>query len=147
MVRIRRILCPVDFSATSRHALDAAIDLAKQLDAQLELAHVYQVPAYLLPEGAIPPSADFSERVTEELRKQLDELAERVRVEGVSVDAELLQGIPHRAIVERAAQLPADLVVMGTHGRTGLEHLLLGSVAERVVRTCDTPVLTVRAPG
>lgn len=147
MVRIRRILCPVDFSATSRHALDTAVDLAKQLDAQLDLAHVYQLPAYLLPEGAIAPGADFGERLTDELRKQLDELVLRIRAEGVAADAELLQGVPHRAIVEHAAQLPADLVVMGTHGRTGLEHLLLGSVAERVVRTSRPPVLTVRSPS
>ncbi len=83
----------------------------------------------------------------ERLNEQLQEFSRSVDTKGVSIDVHLLDGVPYVEITHAARELKADLVVIGTHGRTGLAHLLLGSVAERVVRTCEAPVLTIRSPG
>ncbi len=141
MPEIRRILCPVDFSAHSENALDFAIELAKKLGADIHLIHVYQLPVYALPDGAMMAGPEFTTKVTTELQKALTELASRKS--GVKLETHLLEGIPYREVVRMTGELSADLVVMGTHGRTGIRHLLLGSVAERVVRSSKVPVITV----
>lgn len=145
MPEIRRILCPIDFSEPSETALDYAVDLASKFEADVEVVHVYQLPVYALPDGAMMAGPEFTTKVTAELQKALDELASKK--DGAKLSTHLVEGIPYKEIVRMAGELDADLVVMGTHGRTGIKHLLLGSVAERVVRSSERPVITVPTAG
>lgn len=140
MSQIRRILCPVDFSEPSRVALRYAATLAGTLGAELEVMHAYQLPVYALPDGALMATPEMTARISTDLGKALAELAEE---EAPKAKTTLVEGAPAAEVARLAKEHEADLVVMGTHGRTGLKHLLIGSVAERVVRTCPVPVLTV----
>lgn len=143
---VNTVLCPVDFSAASEEAVRKAVDLCRSLGAErLDLAHVMQRPMVHLPEGA-----HYADHGTEELlrntaRRQLASLARRHSQHGLTVTHTLLAGVPtHDAILEHAKQIHADLIVMSTLGRTGLSRMLLGSVAEKVVRLSAMPVCTVR---
>ena len=147
MPTIRRVLVPVDFSDTAKHALAYGADIAKNFGAELELLHVYQLPMVTLPDGAVLASAEYISRLTASIQTELDRLAATAKELGVSVKTKLLEGAPHECIVKTATDGKADMIVIGTHGRTGLTRLLLGSVAERVVRTAECPVLTVHAPS
>ncbi len=147
MADIKNILAPVDFSETSEHALRYAIDLATRLGgAAIHVIHVYQLPTYALPDGAILARPEYVASLTTELQKQMDELLRRYGGHGVELTGRVTEGVPYAEIDRVAEERKADLVVMGTHGRTGFKHLLLGSVAERVVRISRVPVLTVRKP-
>jgi nucleotide-binding universal stress UspA family protein len=141
---IRTILCAVDFSETSDVALEHALSLAEQHGAALVLVHAWQLPAYAIPEGAIVASPQYVSQIQSELQKSLDAAVARVSGGAVKVSGKLGEGPAHLEVNRLAKELGADLVVIGTHGRTGLSHVLLGSTAERVVRTCPVPVLTVR---
>ncbi len=141
MPEIRRILCPVDFSPHSDHAVDFAVELAQRLGAEVHLLHVYQLPVYALPDGAMMAGPEFTTKVTTELQKALGEVAKKVTA--MTVQTHLVEGVPYREVVRMSEELKADLVVVGTHGRTGIRHFLLGSVAERVVRSSKVPVITV----
>ena len=137
-ISIQKILCPVDFSQPGRYAFDYACAFARQHNAALELLHVAEASAYAedeLPAGQ--PSYEQS------LQRKLKEWAEQA---GCPAETDLITGIPCVEIVKYASKIQADLIVIGTHGRTGMKHLLIGSVAERVVRTASCPVLTVRHP-
>jgi nucleotide-binding universal stress UspA family protein len=139
MSRPHTILCPVDFSDASAHAVSYALELAKRLGASVHLVHVYELVPYSMPDGL--GGADFLARFSDELEVELAKLAERA---GPGVKTHLVvRGVPHREIARVAKDLGADLVVMGTHGRTGLERALLGSVADRVVRSSTIPVIVV----
>lgn len=144
MARFETLLVPHDFSDDAEAALDAAVELARRLGARLHLLHVYQQPVDVLsPYGiAIPPNVGPELRAAAQTR--LEKLAERIP--DLQVQVHVAEGPPALAIAETAEALAVDLVVMGTHGRTGLRHLLLGSVAERTMRTAPCPVLTVKAP-
>lgn len=141
---IRTILVPTDFGETSDHALEAALDLAKQLQAKVHLLHVYQVPVYGFPDGAFVPGPEIATRISEAAQKGLDHVLERYASRGVPMTKALSTGGAAEEIVAVAKQLPAELIVMGTHGRGVIAHALLGSVTERVVRTSTIPVLTIR---
>lgn len=141
MPDIRRILCPVDFSPPSERALDFAIELGQRLGAEIHLVHVYQLPVYALPDGAMMAGPEFTTRVTTEMQRALTDLAEAKA--SANPETHLVEGVPYREIVRMSEELGADLIVLGTHGRTGIRHLLLGSVAERVVRSAKVPVITV----
>ena len=142
--RLRTIVVPIVFSECSRRALDLSRFLAKETGpGHLVLIHAYFVPVELeaLAEEAHEPILDIvSQRATEDLERILVELQD----EGISAEFAAHRGGPERTIVDVAAKKGADLIVMGTHGRTGLAHVLLGSVAERVVRTAHCPVITVK---
>ena len=144
MFEIRRILCPVDLSETSKPAFEYAVALAAQLGAELELLHVYQLPAYALPEGGLEIMADLEAELENRLQQQLNALVKHATDTSVKITTVLGKGIPYVEITHAAKQRKADLIVIGTHGRTGLAHLLIGSVAERVVRTSEVPVLSIR---
>ena len=144
MFEIRRILCPIDFSETSKPAFEYAVALAAQLGAELELLHVYQLPAYALPEGGLEILAGLEAEIENRLQQQLDEFAKHSTEPSVKITTVLGTGVPYVEIIRAAKQRKADLIVIGTHGRTGLAHLLIGSVAERVVRTSEVPVLSIR---
>ena len=146
MPEIKNILCPVDFSETSDYALEYALDLARQLGASVTLLHVCQLPAHPMDAGDMFPLEEFENEYMTRFSKQLDELVARHAGKGVELDSRITCGIPYDEINQAADEVSADLVVIGTHGRTGLAHMLLGSVAERVVRTSRVPVLTLRKP-
>lgn len=144
----RTILVPTDFSEDARAALGSAthcLALAEE-DTQVILLHVFHVPAEYRSYG---PSSTFfrlGEEMAQSLRQRLEDLAEPLRRERRAVEVVCTQGIPAEVIVRVAEERKADLVAMGTHGRSGVAHLLLGSTAERVVQHASCPVLTVRRP-
>jgi universal stress protein A len=139
----RKILCPIDFSEGSRRALRLAIEQLAP-DGQLVLVHVWQAPYVYGPDAELPGSVALETRsIAEgELARWKGE-AEQLGARRVSTV--MAAGAPWNEIVELARRDPAiDLIAMGTHGRTGLEHVLLGSVAEKVVRHAPCPVLAAR---
>lgn len=143
-LEFRRILCPVDFSAASTGALRAAVALARRFDASLTLLHVAVVPGSTIPEAmlATPPelATDLS---APETRPLLEWKAMAERLGAPRVQAYRSVGRPAQEILALARRDAFDLLVIGTHGRTGVGHLLLGSVAEEVVRQAPCPVLTL----
>jgi len=144
----RHILVPTDFSRCSDVALELAARLAHDHHATLELVHVIDVADLPLDAMIHPPSHPTGISIADHTRALADrELANRLARLPVPVQerrAATVYGSPHRAVLEHAARVGADLVIMGTHGRTGLAHLLVGSVAEKVVRHSPVPVLTIR---
>ena len=143
---IKRILVPFDFSTNSRRALDYAHGLALKFDAALHLVHVCEIAGLRAPalDGYAIASADWSQRLGQEAEQQL--LTITSALSDVTVTTEVLFGRPAPAIIEAADTNGADLIVMGTHGHGAVMHLLMGNVAERVVRGAPCPVLTVREP-
>ena len=147
MARFTRILVPTDFSPASEAALAAAMELADRFGASIHLLHVledpYSTSAYATEVyGFLPPG--LRETWQENAEKRLDALLPRERGTRSGGSCAVVFGSPARAIVDHAHGAGIDLIVMGTHGRSGVAHLLLGSVAERVVRTAACPVMTVR---
>jgi nucleotide-binding universal stress UspA family protein len=145
-MKVRRVLHPSDFSRASAAAFARALELAKASRAELVLAHVMSLPVPMAGDGYIPPKV-WEEMETSSrayAQKQIDALVAKARKAGVRVKTLLLTGVPHERIVQAARSQRADLVVMGTHGRTGLRRFFLGSVAERVVASAGCPVMTVR---
>jgi nucleotide-binding universal stress UspA family protein len=141
----KRILCPVDFSEFSNAAVEDAAGLAKVTGAELTLLHAYQNPAYVLPmQGYVGLGNDFLTKLRQQLEDEVQAQARGLRDQGISVRTEVIEGVPYKAIIDHAKENNADLIVMGTHGRTGLAHALTGSVAERVVRLAPCPVLVTR---
>lgn len=146
---LRKILVPVDFSQHSHEAIRWAVDLARRYDpASLTLAHVNQpIPWPTSPDGLPVLTADLMTRLRADLEAALEGARREAAAGGVVVDTKLLDGVPATEIVELARRGGFDLIVMGTHGRTGIKHAILGSVAEKVVRRAPCPVLAVRLPG
>ena len=144
MNKYRRLLCPVDFSDVSKNAFQIAIDLAVLFKADLHVMHVFQMPASTIPEGIYDIPDDMEDKVKSHFSKKLDEFIKNHSTPEINITTGSYAGFPHVEIINSAKEAKADMIVMGTHGRTGLSHVLLGSVAERVIRTSDIPVLTVR---
>jgi nucleotide-binding universal stress UspA family protein len=140
----RKILCAVDFSAGSHRAMEMAVRLAGESDAELELVHAWYLPAmmysgeYVIPAEAVQQLADDSQR-------ELDACVTDARALGANrVTTKLLSGVPWSMLTEAAEDPAVDLIVLGTHGRTGLARVLLGSVAEKIVRHAPCSVMVVR---
>ena len=142
---LKRILVPLDFSANSTRALDYARGLAEKFDAALHLVHVCEVPSMMTAsmDAYAIAYTDWSQRLGEEAEAELNRIKAGLRVRATT---EVLFGNPAKAIVEDAETNNADLIVMGTHGHGAVMHVLMGNVAERVVRMAPCPVLTVREP-
>ena len=148
MLQIAHILVPVDFSPCSKAALEYAGALADRLEAAVDVLHVWSIPAMVMPEllvlvpGGQPESLQqFAEK---QVGKHLDELVGSVTTK-TPVRRRVELGDPAGTIVRLASKDGYDLIVMGTHGRQGIQHLLAGSVAEKVVRSSSVPVVTVPA--
>ena len=142
MTAIKRILCPVDFSDFSRHALDSAVAIARQQHAAVTVLYVLPPPQSVYP--PIGPAAYVPYVYTAEDLREFQQTLERfVAAVDYPVTAVAVEALVVPEILKRAAELPADLIVMGTHGRSGFDRLLLGSVAERVLVKATCPVLTV----
>lgn len=141
---VRTILAPTDFSDDASLAADAALRLfCCQDPIRLVLLHAYHLPIEYTAYGSIPTGLNYLEDIAGSAAERLAVMAESLRRPGLSVETRCSEGYPSEAIVEEARTVGADLIVMGTHGRTGLAHLLLGSNAERVVEHAPCPVLTV----
>lgn len=140
MLKIQSILHPTDFSTYSEYAFHTACALARDYKARLILLHVKPTPTVLYGEfGAMPPEPP-------ELHHDLEEKLAALKPAGIAVERKLVEGDVPAEIIRVAEDLACDLVVMGTHGRTGLGRLLMGSVAEQVVRKSTCPVLTLKHP-
>lgn len=143
MVNVERILCPVDLSEPSRHAVGHAVEAARRWNAQITIVHVHSV---LVPWGPVPGlhgnvpvvPAPRPEEVTEDVHRSYPSLRD-----GPKADIVIATGSPAREIVRLGEEMSADLLVMGTHGRGGFDRLVIGSVTEKVLRTTRLPVLTV----
>jgi nucleotide-binding universal stress UspA family protein len=144
---VARILVPTDFSETADAVLAYAKNLATHLNASLCLVHVFQdpsVPASFANEAYVPAPPDLRERAVSEARANLLKRLEPGDEKRVPGTWAIVEGLTAKEIVNYAEENAIDLIVMGTHGRRGVAHLFLGSVAEHVVRTAMCPVLTVR---
>jgi nucleotide-binding universal stress UspA family protein len=142
----RHILVPHDFSETADVALAFALELAAKLGARITIAHAYEVPSYGYPDG-IALTAEVAGNIRRSAESALEAVAARSRRPGLEVQTLLRDGVAWSEINAAAKQARADLIVMGTHGRHGFARALLGSVAEKVVRTAPCPVLTVHGPS
>jgi len=147
MKPFNKIVTAIDFSENSDYAFDYALTLAKQFDAQLVLLHVINEPVDL--RGFYVPHISF-----EQLEQEIEEGAGQMMAtfcstklgEYANFTTSIVTGIPYEEIIRSAREADASLIVLGTHGRTGLDHLIFGSTAERVVRGASCPVLTIRLP-
>jgi nucleotide-binding universal stress UspA family protein len=148
MIDIRHILVPTDFSKHSQNALTYAVAFAEKFGAELHLLYVVQDLSLFVPDPVAggPPFPPPVEQITAAVRTSLDRLIEENQLRRFPVHAEVREGAPFQEIIVYAREKQIDLIVMGTHGRTGLAHVLMGSVTERVVRKAPCPVLTVRHP-
>jgi nucleotide-binding universal stress UspA family protein len=142
-IEFRHILVPVDFTEASTSVLDAASDLAKKFGSQLTLVHVYEVPAYVYGGVMYAPTELFAP-IAQAARAHMEQVLAGVRAAIPEAKGVLRQGLPSYEILAAIDELHPDLVIMGTHGRRGVRHVLLGSVAEKVVRMSAAPVLTLR---
>lgn len=144
-MQFRHILAPTDFSEYSKQAIASALELAKKFGAKLSILHVVELPPYPI-EGYMPPSltTTFMEDMEREASQQLAQVVPEAESAGIEVARLVTVGSPYRKILDMAEAEQVDLIVMATAGRTGFSRLVMGSIAERVVRTASCPVLTIR---
>ena len=149
MSPFKKILVPLDFSAHSDEALRVACQMAETFGASVTLMNVFSPPIYPTPEGSYVALPTVYADLVAANNKRLEDTTASVKRDHPSLTVEscVLEGVPFREIVGFARKHAFDLIVMGTHGRTGLKHALLGSVAEKVVRKAPCAVLTVRLAG
>jgi nucleotide-binding universal stress UspA family protein len=147
-MEIKRILAATDYSACSLPALGHALDLGRRFGSRIDVLHVWELPIGILPDWIIQAPGEPDQPATQLVRNragsELERMVSGLRLTYENVHGRLETGDPAQQIVTIAGREHYDLIVMGTHGRTGLSHLWTGSVAERVVRTAACPVLTVR---
>lgn len=139
------LLVPTDFSEGSEAAIAYAVELAKPLGAELVVLHTYEIPMVGFPDGTLVATAELASRVLEGAQQGLRAVEQKHATTGVAMRTVVKQGDTWRTILETADEVGAGMIVMGTHGRRGLPRALLGSVAEKVVRSATCPVLTVHA--
>jgi nucleotide-binding universal stress UspA family protein len=147
-MQIKTILFPTDFSNGARAAMDHAVSLATDYHARLVLLYVVQDIS--IAEWYIPSSLsvnDLLEDMQKSASQEMDKWALEVSANAKDVEKMVVRGVPFVEIIRTAREKQADLIVIGTHGRTGIDHLLFGSTAEKVVRKAPCPVLTVRSVG
>jgi len=141
----KRILVATDFSDTANAAFDYAVDLARQLGAKVTALHAYELPVYGFPNGALVASVEMATRIMTSAQEALDAACKARASKGVEITPIVRQGVTWEEVHRVAEEVDADLIVIGTHGRKGLSRALLGSVAEKIIRTATRPVLTIHA--
>ena len=148
MITLKKIMLPTDFSENAAHALSYAGDLAKTFGARIDLVHVHQSPIYTgaFGYGTVELPANYEDETRKAVLARLDDQREKLD-QDIEVKTTFLEGAPFQELIRYAAENDIDLIVMSTHGYTGLKHVLLGSTAERVVRVAPCPVLTIRPAG
>jgi nucleotide-binding universal stress UspA family protein len=144
-IQWKRICCPIDFSQPSQDAARVAARLSHRFGSELQLLHVFQLPLYSFMDAAV----SMPIRMVNELLERVDSFLahwskEAEQLGAPKVLSAKVDGMPHVEIVKFARETHCDLIVMGTHGHTGVKHALIGSVTEKVVRSADCPVLTIR---
>lgn len=139
----KTILVPTDFGSSSDHALTYAVELAKALSAEVVVLHTYELPIVGFPDGALVATPEMATRMGEAAASGMKTALATHASGGVPIRSVIRQGVPWQTIVDYAQEIGAGMIVMGTHGRRGLPRALLGSVAEKVVRTATCPVLSV----
>jgi universal stress protein A len=148
---VTRVLVPIDFSPSSRAALEYATFLAGRLGAELEVLHVWEPPGYVGPDTLallpVAPGQPGWEQTRGEVQREVERFLAKGAARPKQLSVRVEAGEPSDTILQIARDGGADLIVMGTHGRTGLSRLLIGSVAEAVLRRSTCPVLTVRVPS
>ncbi len=139
-----KVLCPIDFSEPARAAMKVAVDICRQFDSELTLFHSYELPGYTLPEGSVVASPKMLQDLADQAETHLAEW-KKIAEEKGATRVQTIKGIgdPALEVVELAREGGYEVIVLGTHGRTGIRHALLGSIAERVVRHARCPVLTI----
>jgi nucleotide-binding universal stress UspA family protein len=148
MVPIRRILFPTDFSEPAEHAWSFALQFAQDFSAEVHVLHVVAPPPRLTEAYAMNFDPEkFAAALTAEAQTSLDRLIEEAKARNLAFQREVRIGVDFHEIIDYAQKHQIDLIVMATHGRTGLAHALVGSVAEKVVRKAPCPVLTVKHPA
>ena len=140
----QHILVPIDFSEYADHALDYAIALGKALQAHLTVLHVIHLTPWVVGDMGTSFSGTLLEQVETEAQQLMQASLGRIHDASLQGDTVIAHGIPFQVIIETAKDKNVNLIVMGTHGRTGLPHTLMGSVAEKVVRLAPCPVLVTR---
>ena len=142
MVSVQKILVPIDFSPGSKAALNYALEFAKEFGGNIQVLHIVDSRgvSYVTYHGSMVS------QLLESLEQEMQSLLSELDFQGVDVEAMVSEriGVPHLEIIDEAQKRGADLIVIGTHGHTGIAHAFLGSVAEKVVRHAPCPVLTVR---
>jgi nucleotide-binding universal stress UspA family protein len=148
MLSIRRILFPTDFSEPAEYAWSYALTFAQEFGAEVHLLHVIAPPPRLTEAYAVSfDPARMVESLTAEATGSMDRQVEAAKARGLVFRRDVREGVDYREIIDYASKHDIDLIVMATHGRTGLAHVLLGSVAEKVVRKAPCPVLTIKHPS
>lgn len=141
MTNFKHILVPTDFAPASAQAIELAIGLAEQFGAEVTLLHVWELPVYPYME-MIVNTAELTDQVEQAARSCFETATTALQARLPRAKGILKMGLPWQQILDAIPACQADLVVMGTHGRRGLGHLVMGSVAEKVVRLSPVPVLT-----
>jgi len=150
MVEIKKILLATDFSDNSKWAMTYALSFAQKYDAKLYILHVIQQPSYPLgmyAEISFDAMDKFNRNVSAVTEKEMQNLCAKELGDFKNYESTIVHGTPFLEIIRTAKEKEIDLIVVGTHGRTGLDHVLFGSTAEKVVRKAPCPVLSVRLPG
>jgi universal stress protein A len=148
MLSIRRILFPTDFSEPAEYAWPYALTFAQEFGAEVHLVHVVTPPPRLTEAYAVDFNPEGTvQALAAEASASIDQQVEAAKSRGLIFSREVRVGVDYREIIDYATKHDIDLIVMATHGRTGLAHVLLGSVAEKVVRKAPCPVLTVKHPS
>jgi nucleotide-binding universal stress UspA family protein len=148
VIDLHQVLVPTDFSQCSKHALDYGVALSDRFGARLHLLHVVQDLALFIPDMVMvaPPVAPSVTELKQAATGAFDRLIADNGLDPAKLVREVREGAPFYEILEYAKEADIDLIVMGTHGHTGLAHVLLGSVTAKIVRQAPCPVLTVRHP-
>jgi nucleotide-binding universal stress UspA family protein len=144
---VHHVLVPIDFSPYAEQALDYAIALAQKLQVRVTLLHVIQPPLVAGADMGVWPSLAFIDDLETAITSDMESYLARVTAAGLEGEIAVVHGAPFQEILNTAKARQVDLIIMGTHGRTGLPHVLLGSVAEKVVRLAPCPVLVARQPA
>ena len=146
MIKPKKILFPTDFSETSEEAAKYAVSYGKEFGAKVYVLHI--VNERIISEGLNLPRlvsvADLEEEMTKEAKKRLQVLIPKEEAEGLDMETVIVRGEPFLEIIRFAKEKDIDLIIIGTHGRSGFEHIIFGSTAEKVVRKAPCPVLSVR---
>ncbi|MBU1239280.1 universal stress protein [Myxococcota bacterium] len=144
-IAINKILCPVDFSDNADHALQYALAFAQAHDAELTLIHAVENPVLVSLDYPVLPYGNVND-LAKSAQHKLDEILVRIKQEHEKVLSKVTIGTPFIEIIQYARNHEVDMIVLGTHGKSGLAHVLMGSVSERVVRKAPCPVLTIKHP-